>query len=79
MAYDSSLDKQLFAKSWEGGGSKLTVGVYSYNNGPKKLQISRELMDQEPGRPSFAKLGRLTKEELRAVLPMLEEALTQMG
>ena len=79
MAYDSSLDTQVFAKSWEGSGSKLTVGVYSYNNGPKKLQISRELMDQEPGRPSFAKLGRMTKEELQAILPILQEALGKMG
>ena len=75
MAYDSSLDQQFFAKSWEGSGSKLTVGVYSYNNGPKKLQISRALLDQESGRPSFAKLGRLTKDELQGIWPLLEEAL----
>ena len=79
MAYDSSLDQQLFAKSWQGNTSKLTVGVYSYNKGPKKLQISRELVDPEAGRPSFAKLGRLTKEELEGILPLLQDAITQMG
>ncbi len=79
MAYDSSLDQQMFAKSWEGGSSKLTVAVYSYNNGPKKIQISRALLDQEPGRPSFAKLGRMTKEELQGILPLLEEALATLG
>lgn len=78
MAYDSSLDQQMFAKSWEGGSSKLTVAVYSYNNGPKKVQISRALLDQDPGRPSFAKLGRLTKEELQGILPLLEEALAAL-
>lgn len=79
MAYDSSLDKQVFAKTWQGGTSKITVGVYSYNNGPKKVQLSRELIDQEPGRPSFAKLGRLTKEELEGVLPFLQEALRALS
>ena len=77
MPYDSSLDKQLFAKTWEGPGSKLTVGVYSYNNGPKKVQISRELLTEE-GRPGFAKLGRLTKDELNGILPLLSEALKAM-
>ena len=77
MAYDSSLDQQAFAKSWEGNGSKITVGVYSYNNGPKKVQITRELSNAE-GRPGFAKLGRLTKEELAAILPLLQEALGQL-
>ena len=78
MAYDSSLDQQIFAKSWEGNGSKITVGVYSYNNGPKKVQISREIANPD-GRRGFSKLGRLTKEELDAILPFLQEALTKLG
>ncbi len=74
MPYDSSLDKQLFTKSWESGEMKITVSVYSYNNGPKKVQISRESVNAE-GEPRFAKLGRMTKEELEGVLPFLKEAL----
>ena len=77
MAYDSSLDQQVFAKTWQGQGSRLIVGVYSYNNGPKKLQISREL-STEDGKPSFAKLGRLTKEELQGIVPLIQEALSAM-
>jgi len=77
MAYDKNLDEQVFARAWQGDGSKLTVGVYSYNHGQKKVQISRELTGEE-GKPAFAKLGRLTKEELEAVLPLLQEALTVM-
>ncbi len=77
MPYDSSLDKQLFVKSWEGDGTKINVSVYSYNNGPKKLQISRENLDAE-GQPRFSKLGRLAKEEIQAILPFLEEAVTQL-
>jgi hypothetical protein len=74
MPYDSKLDQQHFTKTWQGGGSKLTVGVYSYNNGPKKVQITRELLTEE-GKPGFTKLGRMTKEELAGVLPFLQEAL----
>lgn len=76
MPYDSTLDKQLFAKSWEDDDSKITVSIYSYNNGVKKLQISRENKDAEGGY-RFAKLGRMTKEEFTAILPLLKEAESQ--
>jgi hypothetical protein len=76
MPYDSSLDKQLFVKSWEDDTTKISVSVYSYNNGQKKIQISRENKNAD-GEPRFAKLGRLTKDELSAILPYLQEALTQ--
>jgi hypothetical protein len=78
MAYDSSLDAKLFAKSWQGQGTTLTVGVYSYNKGVKKVQISRELIAEE-GKPGFAKLGRLTKEEVEGILPLLQEALAALA
>ncbi|MGH7197118.1 MAG: hypothetical protein ACREH5_00015 [Candidatus Omnitrophota bacterium] len=77
MPYDSSLDKQLFTKSWEGNDTKINVSVYSYNNGVKKLQIGRENLTAE-GETRFAKLGRLTKEELEAILPYLQEALNHL-
>jgi len=77
MAYDSSLDEQLFAKEWETENGKIVVSVYSYNNGPKKLQIIREIKDRE-GKSNFAKLGRLSKDELQGILPLIQEALTVM-
>jgi hypothetical protein len=77
MPYDSSLDKQIFTKAWEGEGTKINVSVYSYNNGPKKLQISRENMTAD-GEPRFAKLGRMTKEEAEAILPHIKEALQHL-
>ena len=77
MPYDSSLDQKVFAKTWEGHGTRLIVGIYSYNNGPKKLQISRELLTED-GKPSFAKLGRMTKEELQGILPLIQEASSAM-
>jgi hypothetical protein len=77
MPYDSSLDEQLFAKSHASDDTRITVSVYSYNNGPKKLQIVRENKDAEGGF-RFTKLGRLTKDEASAVLPLIQEALAQM-
>ena len=77
MPYDSSLDKQTFSKSYESESTKVTVSVYSYNNGPKKLQLSRENMDAE-GQWRFSKLGRMTKEEFEGVLPFLEEARSHL-
>ncbi len=77
MPYDSSLDKQLFSKAWENEGTRIVVSVYSYNNGAKKLQISRENQGPE-GDYRFSKLGRLTKEEAEAVLPHIQEALGSM-
>ena len=77
MPYDASLDKELFTKSHENDDGKITVSVHSYNNGPKKLQIVRENRDQE-GALRFAKLGRMTKDEVLAVLPMVQEASASM-
>ena len=78
MAYEASLDQELFAKAWENDAGRLVVGVYSYNGGPRKVQIRRE-PKEEDGKPSFAKLGRLTKEELQGILPLLQEALGHFG
>jgi len=77
MPYDASLDKEVFAKFHEHDDGKITVSIHSYNNGPKKLQIVRENRDQEGGL-RFAKLGRVTKDELQAILPFIQEALSQM-
>lgn len=77
MPYDASLDSKLFSKPYESEGQRIVVSVYSYNNGPKKLQISRESEDAD-GNPRFAKLGRMTKEELEGVLPLIQEALGKM-
>ena len=77
MPYDAGLDKEVFTKSYENDDGKITVSVHSYNNGPKKLQIVRENRDQE-GSLRFAKLGRMTKDEVQAVLPLIQEAISNM-
>ena len=77
MPYDSSLDEQLFERSWENETGKIVVSVHSYNNGPKKLQIVREIKGRE-GNFNFAKLGRLSREELEGILPFIQEAVGVM-
>ncbi len=77
MPYDNSLDEQLFSESWENDSQRLTVNVYSYNKGAKKMQINRENKDQQ-GEFRFAKLGRLTKEEVEGILPLMQQALKKM-
>ena len=77
MPYDAKLDNQIFTQFWENDLGKISVSIYSYNNGPKKIQISRENYAAD-GEPRFAKLGRLLKEELEAIMPHLQEALGQL-
>jgi len=77
MPYDRSLDERVFSKSWETELQRLTVSVHSYNQGPKKLQISRENKDTE-GDFRFARLGRMTKEEIKSILPLIQEALNHI-
>ena len=77
MPFDPNLDKKLFSEEKEFERTKLTVSVMSYNDGPKKLQISRE-NKTATGDLQFAKLGRMTKEEAEAVLPLMQKALEHM-
>jgi hypothetical protein len=77
MPYNQELDVKLFSKSIETESDRLTVSIFSYNNGPKKLQISRENKNTEGGY-KFAKMGRLTQEEAEATLPLIQEAITNM-
>ncbi|MBI2654993.1 hypothetical protein HYX06_01035 [Candidatus Woesearchaeota archaeon] len=75
--FDKSLDKELFSEAIQFETSRITVGVFSYNDGEKKLQISRENMSQD-GEWSFAKLGRMFKDEAEKVIPAMEKALKHM-
>ena len=77
MPYDSSLDKKMFSESWETESTKITVGVFSYNNGPKKLQITRENRDSN-GEFRFTRLGRVSKEEIDGILPLIQQAVAAM-
>jgi hypothetical protein len=77
MAFDKNLDKTLFSEEKELETTRITVGVFSYNGGEKKLQVSRENRNQN-GEWSFAKLGRMNFEEVEFVLPIMKKALEEM-
>ncbi|MFH1134095.1 MAG: hypothetical protein V1735_06400 [Nanoarchaeota archaeon] len=74
MAFDKNLDKNLFSEVAEFETTRITVGVFSYNDGEKKLQLSRENRNMD-GVWSFAKVGRMDKEEVEKVLPLMQKAV----
>ena len=77
MPYDQSLDIASFKEIKEFADTRITVGVFSYNEGIKKLQISRENQNQnEEWR--FAKLGRMTKDEAQEIIPIMARAIETM-
>ena len=78
MAFDKNLDKALFSETVEFETTKVTVGVFSYNDGTPKLQISREVLDPNNGEYKWSKLGRMLKEEAEAVIPLMQKALEHM-
>lgn len=75
--FDKNLDKEIFSETIQFETSRITVGVFSYNDGEKKLQISRENMSQN-GEWSFAKLGRMFKDEAENIIPVMEKAFKYM-
>ena len=68
MPYDASLDEGLYKQEWETDTDRLTVSVYSYNQGQKKIQVNRENKNAQ-GEFRFAKLGRLTGKRPRPLSP----------
>jgi len=76
MPYEPDLDKKVFYETKEFENTRITIGVFSYNDGEKKLQLTRENMVQDEWR--FSKLGRMTKEEIEIVLPLIQTALGHM-
>lgn len=79
MPFDKSLDKELFGETVEFETTKIRVSVFSYNGGTPKLQISRENLDPNSGDFRFSKLGRMLKEEVEAVLPLMQKAKDSMN
>ena len=77
MAYEKSLDVETFKEVREFGESRISVGIYSYNGGEKKMQVSRENKDQN-NEWRFAKLGRLNKLEAKEIVPVMMKALENL-
>ena len=77
MPYDKSLDAELFKKIQDFGDTRISVAVYSYNGGEKKLQITREnkIQDEEW---QLTELSRLSKTEIGEIVPVSNEAIGRM-
>jgi len=71
--FDPNLDKEIWSESVTLGGSRMKISVMSYNDGAPKLQIGRERLNKD-GEGTFAKLGRLTLDEVNAIMPLMEKA-----
>ena len=77
MPYEKTLDVESFKEVKEFDDTRITVGVFSYNAGETKLQLSRENKDQnEEWR--FAKLSRMTKLEAKEIIPIIMKAVEKM-
>lgn len=77
MPYDQSLDQQIFKEVKDFEDTRISIGVFSYNGGEKKMQVVRENQDST-GNWRFTKLGRLSKAELEQILPLIQQAYAQM-
>ncbi len=77
MPYDKDLDKELFTDIKEFERTRIRVGVFSYNDGPRKIQLARENKNRDE-EWRFAKLGRLSREEAEAMMPMIQNALNHL-
>lgn len=78
MAYEKEKDAKQWEKSITVGKSNLLVQVWQYDGGQSKLQIGRTILRERDQQVIPVKLGRLTKEEIEAIQPILEEAKAQM-
>ena len=67
MAFNRDKDVELESKEvLNDGVNVITIGIYQYDGGIPKVQIKREITKSD-GERKFAKLGRLTLEEVEAV------------
>jgi len=74
MAYNEKDDvvlKEIEVAVKEEAGNILTGKIMQYNKGQKKLQLGRKVAGRNGWQ--FAKLGRLTKEELPIVIELIEK------
>lgn len=76
--FDKTLDIELFGEEAKFETTRIRVSVMQYNEGIKKLQISRENLNIDSGDWRWSKLGRMTKEEAEAVGPLFQKAIENM-
>ena len=78
MAYNPDKDECVgHVGEEEVGEGVLRVSLWSYGGGPTKVGIVRVFAKRD-GSEGVRAVGRMTKEELEAVIPLLQDALDQM-
>jgi len=74
MAFNKALDKEV--RGWVIGNPEdrhLRVSVMQYNGGEMKLQIGPRVYFRANGAEGFAKAGRLTLDEIKALTDIMPE------
>ncbi len=75
MAYNQDRDKCIAeVGTIEVAGGSIKVGLWSYAGGPKKIGMTRTFLKRD-GSEGTGAIGRVTKEEMEQLLPLLQKAL----
>lgn len=78
MAYDKTLETVFIEESVKiNDNAFINVGVYSYNNGLKKLGFTRQIVTGET--KSFRPIGRISSDEMKSIAPSLKKALVELN
>ena len=79
--YDRSKDVAVYERTIDGDseGKSLKVAVMSYNGGEMKLQIGPRTYLKRDGSTGYAKAGRMTMAEVKAIGAMMPEIEGIMG
>jgi hypothetical protein len=76
--FNPELDKVLVeVGTIESKDDDLSVRVVSYNDGPKKVAVNRSYFTRK-GEPRTKAMGRLSSDELAALIPLLTKAQKEL-
>ena len=74
--YNSEMDKVI--KEWDVQPSAavlLVIGVYQYKDGNPKIGVTRKIVSKEFDEGKWARLGRMSKDEVKLLVPELQKAV----
>lgn len=78
MAFDKTLDKEIWKEESEYETTKVTVTVMRYDKNPAKIQIIRMVRDTDEHDWRFSKLGRINQEEIDNLILALQKAKKEL-
>ena len=74
--YDSTKDKVI--EEWNiqtSAAVMLVIGVYKYGDNNPKIGVTRKIVSEEFNEGKWAKLGRMSKDEVKLLIPELQKAV----